>query len=77
MKKVNVYPFLNRGQYKKRPVGEIVGYTVDEGQVNGRRKRSTFKTKEEAKTYAYKIDVARATKLHMLCIPLCKNQSLT
>lgn len=66
MKKVNVYPFINKGQFRNVPLGEIVGYVVDEGSVvvNGKkkRKRTQFKTEEEANAYAYKIDVAREAK---------------
>jgi integrase len=66
MKNVNVYPFINKGQYRNISVGEIVGYVVDEGVAvkNGKkiRKRTTFKTEGEAKAFAYKIDVAREAK---------------
>jgi hypothetical protein len=31
MKNVNVYPFVNKGQYRKIPIGKVVGFVVDEG----------------------------------------------
>jgi integrase len=62
MKNTNVIPRINNGEYRGVAVGEIVGYIVDEGRINGKRKRTTFKTEKEAKAYAYKIDVARQTK---------------
>ncbi|MCE0521659.1 MAG: hypothetical protein LV480_01970 [Methylacidiphilales bacterium] len=62
MKKTNVYPFINKGQYRNQPIGATVGWIVDEGRVKGKRKRTTFKTEPEAKAYAYKIDVALEAK---------------
>ena len=66
MKKVNVYPRMNQGEYPNLPKGKIVGYFVDEGKVDGKRKRTTHKTKEDAEKYAYTLDVQREAKQYQL-----------
>jgi len=61
MKKVTVYPRINRGDYSGK-VGDVIGWIVDQGKVNGKRKRTVFKTQKEADTLAYNLNVSIEAK---------------